>query len=47
MSRGAPGGLFEQSRVTLKKEDVEYEIEGKRAKVEESGQKAPELSPPY
>ncbi len=43
MRRGATAGFFEETGVALEKEDVEEEVEGERAKVEERGQKAPIL----
>ena len=41
--RDRGGGLFEHTRIALDEEDVKEEIERERAKVDEGGEKAPEL----
>lgn len=40
---GAAGGFFEEARVALHEEDVEDEVEGEGAEVEEGCCEAPEL----
>lgn len=40
----AAGGFFEHARVALDEEDVEEEVEGERAEVDEGGEEAPVLS---
>ena len=40
---GSAGRFLEQARVALQEEDVEEEVEGEGAEVEEGGQEAPDL----
>lgn len=40
---GGAGGFFEEARVAREEEDVEDEVEGEGAEVEEGGYEAPEL----
>ena len=43
MGGRAAGGFFEEAGVALEEEDVEEEVEGEGAEVEERGQNAPVL----
>ncbi len=46
MGGAAAGGFFEQARVALQEEDVEEEVQGEGAEVDECCQEAPVLVPP-
>jgi len=43
--RGPAAGFFEEARVALEEEDMEEEVKGERAEVEERGEDAPVLFP--